>query len=191
MGKGRLEAFSDGVFAIIITIMVLEIKAPESASFSALLAQLPTFISYVLSFIYVGIYWNNHHHTFQLTARVNGRVLWANLHLLFWLTLIPFSTAWMGNTSFAHAPMAVYGLNLFISAIAYVILQKAILKVNGQDSPLAKALGNKWKENASPVLYVLGIIASFLNPYLSGAFYVAVAFIWLIPDKRIERAFKA
>jgi len=191
MGKGRLEAFSDGVFAIIITIMVLEIKAPETGSFRALLSQLPTFISYVLSFIYVGIYWNNHHHMFQLTEHVNGRILWANLHLLFWLTLVPFSTAWMGNTHFAHAPMAVYGLNLFITAIAYVILQKSILKENGTDSRMAKALGNKWKENLSPVLYIMGIALAFFNPYLSGAFYVIVAFIWLIPDKRIEKAFKA
>ena len=191
MGKGRLEAFSDGVFAIIITIMVLEIEAPEKATFAALLTQLPTFISYVLSFIYVGIYWNNHHHMFQLTEHVNGRILWANLHLLFWLTLVPFSTAWMGNTHFAHAPMAVYGLNLFVAAIAYVILQKSILRENGTDSRMAKALGNKWKENLSPVLYILGIALAFFNPYLSGAFYVIVAFIWLIPDKRIEKALKA
>ncbi|HET8574480.1 MAG TPA: TMEM175 family protein [Edaphocola sp.] len=191
MEKGRLEAFSDGVFAIIITIMVLEIKAPETASFAALLSQLPTFISYILSFIYVGIYWNNHHHMFQLTERVNGSILWANLHLLFWLTLVPFSTAWMGNTHFAHAPLAVYGVNLLIAAIAYVILQKAILKENGIDSRLAKALGNKWKENLSPVLYILGIAVSFFDPIISGTFYVMVALIWLIPDKRIEKAFKA
>lgn len=191
MGKGRLEAFSDGVFAIIITIMVLEIKAPETGDFTALLSQLPTFISYVLSFIYVGIYWNNHHHMFQLAEHVNGRILWANLHLLFWLTLVPFTTAWMGNTHFAQAPMAVYGLNLLTAAIAYVILQKAILKENGKESKMAKALGNKWKENLSPVLYLSGIAVAFLNSYISAAFYVAVALIWLIPDKRIEKAFRS
>lgn len=189
MQKGRLEAFSDGVFAIIITIMVLELRPPEAWELKALLPLIPTFLSYLLSFIYVAIYWNNHHHMLQLTGRVSGTILWANMHLLFWLSLVPFVTGWLGNTGFASAPLAVYGIILFLAAIAYYILERSILKENGQDSPLAKALGRGWKERMSPVLYLTGIISAFFSPAISAGFYVLVALLWLIPDKRIEKSF--
>ena len=187
MTKGRLEAFSDGVMAIIITIMVLEIKVPHGSEFSSLYPLLPVFISYVLSFIYLGIYWNNHHHMLQVTHKINGKILWANLHLLFWLSLFPFVTAWMGENSFASSTLALYGAVLFMAAIAYYILQKTIIAKNGKDSLLSIALGNDLKGKISPVLYILAIIFSFLLPVISEIIYILVALIWLIPDKRIER----
>lgn len=190
MKKGRLEAFSDGVFAIIITIMVLGLKTPEMPYLSALLPIAPKLLSYVLSFIYVAIYWNNHHHMLQLAERINGAVLWANMHLLFWLSLVPFVTGWLGNTHFAAAPLMVYGIILFMAAIAYFILQKALIDESGRESALAKALRRSWKEWLSPLLYLGGIISSFFEPIISGIFYVAVALIWLVPDKRIERSFR-
>lgn len=189
MQKGRLEAFSDGVFAIIITIMVLQLEPPEVPDFRAIIPLVPTFMSYLLSFVYVGIYWNNHHHMLQLTGKVNGAVLWANMHLLFWLSLIPFVTGWLGNTGFASEPLIVYGILLFLAAVAYYLLQKAIIKVNGTESLLAKALGKSWKEQVSPVLYLIGIITAFFIPLVSAGFYVLVALLWLIPDKRIEKSF--
>lgn len=187
MTKGRLEAFSDGVIAIIITIMVLEIKVPHGTEFSSLYPLLPVFISYVLSFIYLGIYWNNHHHMLQVTHKINGKILWANLHLLFWLSLFPFVTAWMGENSFASSTLALYGAVLFMAAIAYYILQKAIIAKNGKDSLLSIALGKDIKGKVSPVLYIIAIIFSFLLPVISEIIYILVALIWLIPDKRIER----
>ena len=187
MTKGRLEAFSDGVIAIIITIMVLEIKVPHGTEFSSLYPLLPVFISYVLSFIYLGIYWNNHHHMLQVTHKINGKILWANLHLLFWLSLFPFVTAWMGENNFASSTLALYGAVLFMAAIAYYILQKAIIAKNGKDSLLSVALGEDIKGKISPVLYIIAIIFSFLLPVISEIIYILVALIWLIPDKRIER----
>jgi len=188
MGTGRLEAFSDGVLAIIITIMVLELRAPHEASVGALAPLLPAILSYVLSFVYLGIYWNNHHHMLHVTRRVSGAVLWANLHLLFWLSLVPFVTAWMGENHFAAAPTAVYGVVLLLAAIAYWILQRAIVAAEGPDSLLATAVGRDWKGNLSPVLYVLAIGAAFVSPWIAGAIYVLVALLWLVPDRRIERA---
>ncbi|MGD8496657.1 MAG: TMEM175 family protein [Gemmatimonadales bacterium] len=189
MGTGRLEAFSDGVLAIIITIMVLEMAAPHGAEFAALGPLLPVFSSYVLSFVYLGIYWNNHHHMLHVTERVNGAVLWANLHLLFWLSLIPFVTSWMGENSFAPVPTAMYGVVLLMAAIAYWILQRAILRQEGCESVLAVAVGRDLKGKASPVLYALAIPAAlFVSPWLAGVLYVGVAFMWLLPDRRIERA---
>ncbi|MDO7887283.1 TMEM175 family protein [Hymenobacter cheonanensis] len=187
MHKTRLEAFSDGVLAIILTIMVLELKVPHGADFPALRPLLPIFLSYVLSFLYVGIYWNNHHHMLSSCRQISGGVLWANLHLLFWLSLTPFATGWMGENHFAPATLAVYGGVLLGSAIAYFVLQNALIAVNGPDSPLAHAVGHDWKGKLSPVLYVVGIVSSFWLPWLAGAAYVAVALIWLIPDPRIER----
>ena len=187
MQKGRLEAFSDGVIAIIITIMVLEIKGPHGADFSALRPLLPTFLSYVLSFIYVGIYWNNHHHLLSGITKVNGSVLWANLHLLFWLSMTPVATGWMGENHFAPAPLALYGAVLLMAAVAFFILQRCLLAVNGPDSVLAHAVRNDWKGKLSPVLYCAGIAASFASPWLAGAAYVFVALMWLAPDPRIER----
>lgn len=189
MNKTRLEAFSDGVLAIIITIMILEIKVPEGHEFADLLPLLPKFLSYVLSFIYVGIYWNNHHYLLHGLSKINGRILWSNLHLLFWLSLIPVSTGWMGEHNFAKAAMALYGIILLLCAIAFVILQKTILDAEGKDSLLAKALGRDIKGKASAVLYVVGIVASFYNVWISGAAYFIVAMTWLIPDKRIEKVF--
>jgi uncharacterized membrane protein len=188
VGTDRLEAFSDAVIAIIITIMVLEMKVPHGTDFDALVPLLPVFLSYVLSFVYVGIYWNNHHHMLQASSRVNGAVLWANLHLLFWLSLFPFVTGWMGENHFAALPAAVYGCVLMAAAIAYWILQQTILAAQGPDSPLRAALGVDWKGKLSPVLYVSGIAATFAAPALGMALYVAVALIWLVPDRRIERA---
>ncbi|TDN38005.1 DUF1211 domain-containing protein [Hymenobacter sp. UV11] len=188
MQKGRLEAFSDGVLAIILTIMVLELKVPHGDNLAALRPLLPVFLSYVLSFIYVGIYWNNHHHLLSGTRQVSGGVLWANLHLLFWLSLTPFATGWMGENHFAPATLAVYGGILMGAAMAYFILQNCIIAVNGgPDSPLAHAVGHDWKGKLSPILYLAGIMSSFWLPWLAGACYVFVAFMWLVPDRRIER----
>ncbi|MCG2419947.1 TMEM175 family protein [Aequorivita sp. F47161] len=190
MNSNRLEAFSDGVLAIIITIMVLELKVPHGTEISDLVPLLPVFLSYVLSFIYVGIYWNNHHHMMHAVHKVNGGILWANLHLLFWLSLIPFVTGWIGENNFAELPMALYGGVLLMAAIAYFILQRSILAVQGKDSILNKALGKDIKGKASPIIYTVAIIGSFLNPWIAGVLYILVALMWLIPDKRIEIIFK-
>ena len=186
MGKNRLEAFSDGVIAIIITIMVLEMKVPHGDSLAELAPLWPVFLSYVLRFIYVGIYWNNHHHLLHAVGHVSGRVLWANLHLLFWLSLFPFATGWMGENSFAKIPTALYGIVLLMAAIAYVILQQAIIRAQGSDSILQKALGSDWKGKLSPLLYIASIATAFWQPAVAEAILVAVALIWLIPDRRIE-----
>jgi uncharacterized membrane protein len=186
MNKGRTEAFSDGVIAVIITIMVLEMKVPHGESIEALAPVIPVFLSYVLSFVYVGIYWNNHHHMLHATSRVSGRILWANLHLLFWLSLIPFATGWMGENHFAAAPTAVYGAVLLMSAIAYWILQQLIIATQGSDSVLKKAVGSDWKGKLSPILYATAIPMAFLSRWIALALYVLVALIWLVPDKRIE-----
>jgi len=191
MHKQRLEAFSDGVLAIILTIMVLEIKVPHGADFTALKPLLPVVLSYVLSFIYIGIYWNNHHVMLAGTSKISGGVLWANSHLLFWLSLVPFATGWMGENHFAPATMAVYGGLLMMAGVAYFILQNCIIAVEGPDSVLAHAVGRDWKGKASPVLYALGIATSFWQPSVSGAIYTAVALMWLIPDRRIERKLAA
>jgi uncharacterized membrane protein len=188
MGTGRLEAFSDGVLAIIITIMVLEMGVPHEATFAALGPLWPVFLSYVLSFLYLGIYWNNHHHLLHITEWVSGAVLWANLHLLFWLSLVPFVTAWMGENRFASVPTALYGGVLLMAAIAYWILQRAILAKVGRDSLLAAAVGRDLKGNLSPILYAVAIPAAFWQPWISGAIYLVVAFMWIVPDRRIERA---
>ena len=187
MTSTRLEAFSDGVMAIIITIMVLELRAPHSADWASLQPVIPVFVSYVLSFVYVGIYWNNHHHMLHVTRRVNGTILWANLHLLFWLSLVPFVTAWMGENHFAPVPTAAYGVVLLLAAIAYWLLQRAILSHEGPDSVLAEAIGADRKGKLSPVIYLIAIAATQIDPWISESLYVAVALIWLIPDRRIER----
>jgi uncharacterized membrane protein len=187
MGKGRLEAFSDGVLAVAITIMVLELKVPHDPSVAALLKLWPVFLSYVLSFIYIGIYWNNHHHMLHATHHVSGGVLWANLHLLFWLSLIPFTTGWMGENHFAALPTALYGGVLLMAAIAYWLLQQSIVKANGAQSVLASAIGSDWKGKLSPVAYLSAIPLAFVSPWISCALYAAVALIWLVPDQRIER----
>jgi uncharacterized membrane protein len=186
MNKTRLEAFSDGVLAIIITIMVLELKPPHGADIDTLRPLMPGFLSYVLSFVYVGIYWSNHHHLLQAASRVNGRMLWANLHLMFWLSLFPFATAWMGENHFAALPSAAYGLILMMAAIAWELLQKQIIRAQGSDSLLQRALGSDLKGRISPVMYLAGIVSSFFVPGLAQAFYVGVALLWLVPDKRIE-----
>jgi uncharacterized membrane protein len=186
MPKGRLEAFSDGVIAIIITIMVLELHEPHGESFAVLVPLAPVFVSYVLSFVYVGIYWNNHHHMLHATTHVNGRVLWANLHLLFWLSLFPFTTAWMGENHFAPAPTALYGVVLFMAAIAYTILQRQIIAAEGPASPLARAIGLDWKGKLSPILYLVAMAVAFVATWLAQALYAAVALMWLVPDRRIE-----
>lgn len=191
MGKGRLEAFSDGVLAIIITIMVLELKVPHGDDLAALAPLLPVFLSYLLSFVYVGIYWNNHHHLLHAAHGVTGAVLWANLHLLFWLSLIPFVTGWMGENHFSALPTALYGGVLLMAAIAYFILQWAILRGDGTASVLAQALGRDWKGKLSPVIYIVAIPAAFFAEWVSDALYVLVALIWLVPDRRIERALVA
>lgn len=188
MGKARLEAFSDGVIAIIITIMVLELKVPHDPTIDALKPILPVFLSYVLSFIYLGIYWNNHHHMLHATHRVSGGVLWANLHLLFWLSLFPFTTAWMGENHFAATPTAVYGFVFLMAAIAYYILARAIIAVEGPDSTLARAIGRDWKGKLSPVAYLIAIPAAFVHQGISQFLYVLIAIIWLVPDRRIEKA---
>jgi uncharacterized membrane protein len=188
MGKSRIEAFSDGVLAVIITIMVLELKVPHGDTLEALAGQWPVFSSYVLSFVFVGIYWNNHHHLMHAASRVSAGMLWANLYLLFWLSLIPFTTDWMGENHFTPMPSAVYGLVLLMAAIAYYILQLQIMRAQGPESVLRRALGSDWKGKLSPLMYIAGIIASFCVPGLAQAFYVAVALLWLVPDRRIERA---
>jgi uncharacterized membrane protein len=188
MQKERLTAFSDGVIAIIITIMVLELKPPHDASWQALVSLAPLFSTYVLSFLYIAIYWNNHHHLMHMCKRVNGTVLWANMHLLFWLSLIPFTTGWMGENHYAAAPTALYGIALLMPAIAYTMLQFAIVRVNGEDTALARALGKDYKGKLSPLLYAAAIAAAFLAPWISHTIYVAVALLWLVPDRRIEAA---
>jgi len=187
MGTNRLEAFSDGVLAIIITIMVLELKVPHGDSIAVLRPLIPVFLSYVLSFVYLAIYWNNHHHMMHAAHRVTGSVLWANMHLLFWLSLIPFTTGWMGENEFATVPSAVYGLNLLMAAFAYYTLQLRIIASQGEDSFLRKAVGTDWKGRLSPILYVAGIGLTFLSRWLGVAIWVLVAAIWVIPDRRIER----
>ena len=187
MGTGRLEAFSDGVIAIIITIMVLELKAPHGAGFDALLPTIPIFLSYVLSFVYVGIYWNNHHHMLHVAERVSGAGLWANLHLLFWLSLIPFVTAWMDENSLMAAPVAMNGFVLLMAAIAYYIFARILIKDNGSESELAKAIGKDVKGRLSIVFYAGGIALSLWHAWLAIAVYVLVAILWFIPDRRIEK----
>jgi TMEM175 potassium channel family protein len=187
MGKSRFEAFSDGVIAVIITIMVLDMKVPHGESIEALSPVLPVFLSYVLSFVYVGIYWNNHHHMLHATSKVTGAILWANLHLLFWLSLIPFTTGWMGENHFAAAATALYGVVLLMAAIAYWILQQLIISSQGHESVLKKAIGHDWKGRVSPVLYAIAIPMAFVSRWVSLGLYVLVAFLWLIPDRRIER----
>jgi len=191
MESNRVEAFSDGVLAIIITIMVLELKAPHGDAFSVLFPLAPAFLSYVLSFVYIGIYWNNHHHMLHTVHHVNGEILWANLHLLFWLSLVPFVTGWVGENHFGTVPAALYGVVLFLAGIAYVILQHLIIKSQGPDSPLKRAIGSDWKGKVSPVLYCMGIGGAFLHGFISLACYVAVACIWVVPDLRIERALQS
>ncbi|MEC4683520.1 MAG: TMEM175 family protein [Nitrospirota bacterium] len=186
MGKSRLESFSDGVIAIIITIMVLELKVPHGESVSSLRPLLPVFLSYVLSFVYVGIYWNNHHHMLKTSHTVTGPILWANLHLLFWLSLFPFATGWMGENHFAWAPSALYGVVLFMASMAYMILQHFIIVSQGPDSLLRKAVGRDWKGKISPLLYLLAITLSFWFHWISQALYVLVALFWFVPDRRIE-----
>lgn len=187
MGKGRLEAFSDGVLAIIITIMVLEMKVPHTSDLHSLQEVLPVFLSYVLSFIYIGIYWNNHHHMLQSIKHVNGKVLWANTHLLFWLSLVPFASGWMGENHFAVWPVALYGFILLMNGIAYYILAQSLIYLNGKDSVIGKAIGKDNKGKISIVIYVAGIALCFLNPLIGFSLYVVVAVIWFIPDKRIEK----
>ena len=187
MPKGRLEAFSDGVIAIIITIMVLEMKVPHGGRVQDLLPLLPTFLSYVLSFVYVGIYWNNHHHMLHATTAVTGAMLWANLHLLFWLSLFPFTTGWMGENHFTAVPTALYGVVLLMAAIAYYLLQQAIIRAQGQDSILKKAIGRDWKGKLSPVLYLVAIVATLRTSWIAQVIFVIAALIWLIPDRRIEK----
>jgi uncharacterized membrane protein len=186
MNKGRLEAFSDGVLAIVITIMVLEIKVPHGHELSDLKPLIPIFLSYILSFIYLGIYWNNHHHMMHTVKHVTGDILWANLHLLFWLSLVPFVTGWIGENNFGATPMALYGFILLMAAIAYFILQNRIIKNHGPHSILAKAIGRDLKGKISPILYVVAIFSSWVNQWIAGILYLAVALMWLIPDKRIE-----
>ena len=188
MQKNRLEAFSDGVIAIIITIMVLEMKVPHGTDLAALGPLLPVFLSYLLSFVYVGIYWNNHHHLLHATKRVNGAILWANLHLLFRQSLVPFTTGWMGENHFAALPTALYGFILLMSGLAYLILQNAIIKMQGRGSLLAGAVGRDCKGKLSLVCYLLAIGLAFVNQWLANALYVLVAIVWLVPDRRIERA---
>jgi uncharacterized membrane protein len=188
MGSNRLEAFSDGVLAIIITIMVLELRVPHETSLAGLRPLWGVFLSYVLSFIYIGIYWNNHHHMLHTVHEVTGGMLWANLHLLFWLSLVPFVTGWMGENHFASVPTAAYGVVLLMAAIAYWNLQRLIIRAQGPDSLLRKAVGGDWKGKVSPALYVTGILIAPFAPYLAGAIYGVVAAIWLVPDRRIEHA---
>jgi len=187
MPKGRLEAFSDGVLAIIITIMVLELRVPHGSDLTMLRPLVPVFLSYVLSFVYLGIYWNNHHHMLQATKQVTGLILWANLHLLFWLSLFPFVTGWMGENHFSPVPTAVYGGVLLLAGIAYYLLQGAILRVEGPDSLLAIAVGADFKGKVSPLCYAIAIPLAFVSPWIANGLYVAVALMWLIPDRRIER----
>lgn len=187
MEKNRLEAFSDGVLAIIITVMVLELKVPHGSDLAALQPLLPVFLTYLLSFIYIGIYWNNHHHLLKAAHKVTGGIMWANLHLLFWLSLFPFVTGWMGENHFTPAPTALYGTVMLLAAIAYYILQSLIIAEQGPDSKLAASIGRDLKGKLSPVLYAIAIAASFFQPWIAGGIYVAVALLWLVPDRRIAR----
>ncbi|HLI96396.1 MAG TPA: TMEM175 family protein [Candidatus Baltobacteraceae bacterium] len=187
MRKERLVAFSDGVFAVIITIMVLELKVPHGTDLAALHSTLPVFLVYVLSFLYVGIYWNNHHHLLYACERINGRVMWSNLHLLFWLSLIPFTTGWMGENHFAAIPTAVYGVVLLLAGIAYWILVNALIAVGGAESMLARAIGSDFKGRISLMMYAIAIASAFVNQWIADALYVLVAVIWLVPDRRIEK----
>jgi uncharacterized membrane protein len=191
MPTSRMEAFSDGVIAILITVMVLELRTPHGTTWSALRQVLPVLLTYVLSFVYLGIYWNNHHHMLLLTSEVGGLVLWANLHLLFWLSLVPFTTAWMGENHFAQTPVVAYGIVLLAAGVAYFALQTAIIRKQGSESALAAALGRDMKGKASPVIYVAGIALAFANRWLGLALYVVVALMWLIPDRRVERTVTA
>jgi uncharacterized membrane protein len=186
MHKGRLEAFSDGVFAIIITIMVLELRAPHGAEIQLIFELAPVFLSYVLSFIFVGIYWNNHHHLMQATQKINGFTLWANLHLLFWLSLLPFTTAWMGENNFAQWPVALYGLDLLLCGVAYYILVQNLIRHHGRDSTLVKAVGSDFKGKISVVIYAIAIPLTYVNSWWAYGLYILVALMWLIPDRRIE-----
>jgi len=190
MDKGRLEAFSDGVIAIIITIMVLELKVPHGADLAALRPVVPVFLSYVLSFVFVGIYWNNHHHLLHATQHVSGPVLWANLHLLFWLSLVPVGTAWMGDTGFALWPVVLYGVDLLLCSLAFYVLSHALIRQHGAQSLLATAFGRDRKGKISSALYVAAIALAFVHPWIAIAIYIGVALIWLVPDRRIERAIK-
>ena len=187
MGKGRLEAFSDGVIAVIITIMVLEMKVPHGTGFEALVPLLPIFLSYVLSFVYVGIYWNNHHHMLHAVQHVDGSVLWANMHLLFWLSLVPFVTGWVNENHFAPVPVALYGAVLLMAGVAYYILERVLIARHGRDSSLARAMGVDYKGILSVVIYAIAVVLAFVNPWISCALYVLVAMMWFIPDRRIER----
>ena len=186
MGKGRLEAFSDGVLAIIITIMVLEMKVPHGDSLASLKPLLSVFVSYILSFIYIGIYWNNHHHMLHAARQVNGKTLWANIHLLFWLSLVPFVTGWMGENNFTTLPVALYGMVLLMAGVAYYLLARSLAGLHGKNSTLAEAFGRDWKGILSVIIYAVGIGLSFIKPWLGFAMYILVAAIWFIPDKRIE-----
>ena len=187
MTKGRLEAFSDGVMAVLITIMVLELKPPHGTDWAAVEPVVPAFLTYVLSFVFLGIYWSNHHHLLHATQRINGAVLWANLHLLFWLSLVPFVTGWMGENHFASLPTAAYGLVMLCAAIAYYILQTTIIRQQGPDSKLAAMIGRDYKGKISPLIYAVAIVMAFVNQWVSDALYVSVALMWLVPDRRIER----
>ncbi len=191
MSTGRLEAFSDAVIAILITVMVLELKIPHGATLQALRPLLPIGLTYILSFVYLGIYWNNHHHMFQVTEHVNGAILWANLHLLFWLSLVPVATGWMGDNGFGWLPTLAYGLVLLLSAVAYFILQTAIIADQGAESKLRAAVGGDWKGKASPVVYLVAVGLAYVDRWVSLALYVAVALLWLVPDRRLERALAA
>lgn len=191
MGKGRLEAFSDGVLAIILTIMVLELKVPHGDQLKDITPLFPVFLSYVLSFIYIGIYWNNHHHMMHAVKNVNGAVLWTNIHLLFWLSLVPFVTGWMGENHFSTWPVALYGMVLLMAGVAYYFLAHCLASLHGKDSTIAKALGKDWKGISSVIIYAIGIGLSFINPWLGFFSYVSVAAMWFIPDKRIENKISA
>jgi uncharacterized membrane protein len=186
VNKNRLEAFSDGVLAIIITIMVLELHVPDEPTWRGLGSVLPTVLSYLLSFVYIGIYWNNHHHMIHLASRVNGAILWANLHLLFWLSLVPFTTRWMDESGFVQIPVLTYGINLLGAAIAYFILEQSLIRQQGRDGPLAQAVGRDWKGKTSPLIYLAGLGLTAVQPLLGVAAYTIVALIWLIPDPRVE-----
>jgi len=191
MERDRLTAFTDGVLAIIVTIMVLEMRPPHGTTLADLLRLWPVFLSYVLSFVYVGIYWNNHHHFFQLVKTVDGAILWANLHILFWLSLVPFATAWMGENHFAPTPTALYGLSLLMPAVAWVVMQRVIVRSQGPSSPLRRALGRDLKGKFSPLLYLVGVFLAYVDTRLAGLAYTAVALLWLVPDRRIEALLKA
>lgn len=191
MDTSRLEAFSDGVIAIIITIMVLELRVPHGTELASLRPLVPVALSYLLSFVYIGIYWSNHHHMLHATGRVDGGILWANLHLLFWLSIVPFVTAWMGENHFAPVPTAAYGIVLLLAAIAYMVLQRTIIRSQGAHSLLRRAVGRDWKGKVSPLLYATAIPSALVAPWIAGALYVTVAVIWLVPDRRIERVIAA